>query len=324
MKFTSTTALACSAILLWACSDTPSADEQSAPQSEIESDALAPTDGAANLVEIRAVGMTLEGPSQIPSGWTTLRFVNASDMIHFAIVDVPPAGVVMGEFAKAMNTFQSAMDAINKDDVDGMNAAFGQFPAWMGDLGRMGGPGFLSPGLTGETTVFLEPGTYIIECYVKSNGVFHTTSPSEEQLGMMLEVTVTDETTDAVAPTSNATVSISNDGFAITEGTLQAGANIIAVEFAEQQIFPSVVGNDLHVMRVTNGDSIPMASAWLNWMEKAGLEDPAPVTFLGGVNDMPAGSTAYLHIDLEPGTYAFIAEVPDPLSTGHTMSFTIE
>jgi len=47
----------------------------------------------AGVVEIRAVGKTFEGPSEIPSGWTTFKFVNASSMIHFGLIDVPPEGI---------------------------------------------------------------------------------------------------------------------------------------------------------------------------------------------------------------------------------------
>jgi hypothetical protein len=51
----------------------------------------------------------------------------------------------------------------------------------------------------------------------------------------------------------------------------------------------------------------------MNWSVPGGLESPAPdnVTFLGGVNDMPGGNTAYFTASLEEGNYAFIAEVPD-------------
>ena len=40
------------------------------------------------------------------------------------------------------------------------------------------------------------------------------------------------------------------------------------------------------------------------------------VTFLGGVNDMPAGRTGYFYADLQPGKYAFISEVPKSKSKG--------
>jgi len=278
-----------------------------------------------NVVEIRAVGMTFEGSSEIPSGWTTFKFVNASSMIHFAMIDVPPEGVTAQIFTDTVGQyFQDAMDGMNAGDEEAVNAAFGKFPAWIGDLGRHGGPGFLSPGLTGETIVYLEPGNYFFECYVKTNGVFHTTSPGDGKIGMMLEFTVTDEKTDAPEPTASATLAMSNSGMEIVDGALKAGTNTIRVDFVEQQALPSFVGNDVHIMRVENDESISKASAWLDWRTKDGLEDPSPVTFLGGINDMPEGSHSYFTVDLQPGTYAFIAEVPNPQEAGFVLPFTVE
>jgi hypothetical protein len=41
------------------------------------------------------------------------------------------------------------------------------------------------------------------------------------------------------------------------------------------------------------------------------------------VNDMPAGSTAYLRLELEPGDYAFVAEVPSPDEQGLLLPFSV-
>ena len=246
-------------------------------------------------------------------------------MIHFAMVDVPPEGVTARIFTDtAAQYFQDAMDAMNAGDEEGVKAAFGKFPEWIAHLGRYGGPGLLSPGLTGQTTVFLEPGYYILECYVKTGGIFHTTSPAAGRLGMMLELTVTDKKTQAPEPTANATVAITNTGMAIVSGELNAGKNTIRVDFKEQQALPSFVGNDIHVLRIEDGKSIAKADAWLDWRTKNGLEDPSPVTFLGGINDMPAGARGYFTVDLEPGDYAFIAEVPAPQQAGLVLPFTID
>ncbi|MDH3587867.1 MAG: hypothetical protein OEQ74_00550 [Gammaproteobacteria bacterium] len=277
-----------------------------------------------NVVEIRAVGMTFEGSSEIPSGWTTFRFVNSSSMIHFAMIDVPPEGVTAQIFTDTVaQYFQDAMDGMNAGDEEAVKAAFAKFPAWIGELKRHGGPGFLSPGLVGETTVYLEPGNYAFECYVKTNGIFHTTSPGDGKLGMMLEFAVTEEKTDAPEPTANATLAVSNSGMEIVNGALEAGANTIRVNFVEQQALPSFVGNDVHIMRVENDESISQASAWLDWRAKDGLEDPSPVIFLGGINDMPEGSHAYFTVDLRAGNYAFIAEVPSPQEAGFVLPFTV-
>ena len=39
-----------------------------------------------------AVGLTLSAPDTIPSGWTTFRFANQSNMVHFAVVERMPEG----------------------------------------------------------------------------------------------------------------------------------------------------------------------------------------------------------------------------------------
>lgn len=312
-------ALAAALILVQGCGrkqedaqETPAMEQTAAPGPQ------------PHVVEIRAVGMTFEGPSTIPSGWTTLRFVNASSMIHFALIDVPPAGITTELFTNTVGQyFQEAMDGMNAGDDAAVEAAFAKFPEWIGELGRHGGPGLLSPGLTGETTVYLEPGHYFLECYVKSGGIFHTTSPGDGKVGMMLDLTVTEEQTAAPEPVANMTLAVRNSGFQIADGALKPGRNTIRVDFLEQQALPSFVGNDVHLMRVDGEDSIGLADAWLDWRTKDGLEDPSPVIFLGGINDMPAGSHGYMTVDLEPGNYAFIAEVPGPQAAGFVLPFSV-
>jgi hypothetical protein len=278
-----------------------------------------------HAVDLLAVGKTFEGPTEIPSGWTTIRFGNASSMIHFALIDVPPDGITAQIFSDTVaEYFQEAMDAMNAGDEEGVSAAFGKFPAWIDGLGRAGGPGFLSPGRIGQTTQYLEPGRYIFECYVKSDGIFHTTSPGDGQIGMMLEFVVTEEKSNAPEPESSATLAITNAGFEWVSGALRPGRNTIRVDFREQRALPSFVGNDVHLMRVDNEDSIALANAWLDWRAPEGLEDPAPVEFLGGINDMPAGTHAYFTVDLEPGDYAFIAEVPDPQAMGFVLPVSVK
>jgi len=285
---------------------------------------MTPPEPLPYVVELRAVGKTFQGPSEIPSGWTTFKFVNASSMIHFAIIDVPPAGITAQKMSDdVMAPFQEAMDAMNAGDEEGVNAAFGKFPEWIGQLTRNGGPGLLSPGRTGQTTVYLAPGHYIVECYVKSDGVFHSTPPAEGQLGMLLDLTVTDEDNGAPEPEADATLKIRNSGYELI-GNLAPGANTLRVDFDEQQALPSFTGNDVHLMRVDDETSVVSADAWMDWRKARGLEVPSPVTFLGGIEDLPAGSHGYFTVDLEPGDYALIAEIPGPVAAGFVLPFTVK
>ena len=132
-KISALAALAAGLFLLQGCDQEQKVKEEAA---------TAPV-AQPNVVEIRAVGMTFEGSSEIPSGWTTFKFVNASSMIHFALIDVPPEGITAEIFTNtAGQYFQDAMDAMNAGDEEAVNAAFGKFPAWIGDLRHHGGPRF--------------------------------------------------------------------------------------------------------------------------------------------------------------------------------------
>jgi len=313
-------------VLLAACGREPAPTPEAAGQPTTVTAAGAPEpESQPYVVDLRAVGMTFEGPTEIPSGWTTFRFVNASPMIHFALIDAPPPDVTVERLSAELAVpFQHAMDAMNAGDEAAVNAAFASFPPWVGEIGRVGGPGLLSAGRTGQSTVFLEPGYYVLECYVKSGGVFHTTPPAPGELGMVMGLTVTADGNGAPEPDSNVTLTVRNDGFEITDGALRPGVNTIRVDFVEQQALPSFVGNDVHLLRVDDETSIARAAAWLDWRTPDGLEDPAPVEFLGGLNDLPAGAHGYFTVDLPPGDYAFVAEVPDPAATGFVLPFTVD
>ena len=317
-------ALAAVVVLLQSCGKAPEpAEEAAVPEPPPAAEPAPPPEPEPYVVEIRAVGKTFQGPSEIPSGWITFRFVNASSMIHFGIIDVPPEGVTIEMLSdEVMTPFQDAMDAMNAGDEEAANAAFGRIPEWIAELGRNGGPGMLSPGRISEATVWMEPGDYVMECYVKSDGIFHTTSPGPGQIGMMMDLTVTDEPSGAPEPEADATLTVRNTGYELT-GELPAGHNTIRVDFVEQQALPSFVGNDVHLMRVEDSESIARADAWMDWRTADGLEDPSPVTFLGGINDLPAGSHGYFTVDLEPGDYAFIAEMPSPEAAGFVLPFTV-
>ena len=61
----------------------------------------------------------------------------------------------------------------------------------------------------------------------------------------------------------------------------------------------------------------------MDWTQPTGLETPAPAEFLGGTHEMPAGGRAYFTVRLEPGRYAWIAEVPSPVEKGMLKTFTV-
>ena len=277
-----------------------------------------------NVVEIVARGLTFEAPDEIPAGWTTFRFTNASPMVHFALIARYPDGTGVEDHQEIVAPiFQEGMDLLNEGLVDSAMAAFGKLPAWFGDIAFVGGPGLVSAGRTAETTVYMEPGTYVIECYVKTNGVFHSYNPDPDTYGMVHGLTVTEDVTDATAPAPDLEITLSREQGLQVQGDVQAGEHTVAVTFVDQAPHENFVGHDVHLVRLDEATDLEALETWLDWSQPTGLETPAPAVFLGGLNEMPAGTTGYFTAVLEPGRYAWVAEVPNPGEKGMMKAFTV-
>jgi hypothetical protein len=278
-----------------------------------------------NVLELRAVGMRFEGPHQIPAGWVTIRFENLSNMVHFALIDRLPPGVTPKEMASEVAAkFQRGMDLIAAGETESAMQVFGTFPEWFGDVVFLGGPGLLSGGETAEATVFLEPGEYMLECYIKTNGVFHSYNPQPGELGMVHGLSVIGPAVSTAEPDANFTLAISSEGFKSVEGELRPGRNMIRAVFQDQKVYANFVRHDVHVLRIDEDTDLDAVGAWMDWSRPDGFETPAPAVFVGGLNEMPAGNTAYFSVDLAPGRYAFIAEVPSPAENGFLLPFTVK
>ncbi|PWN08174.1 hypothetical protein [Rhodohalobacter mucosus] len=283
-----------------------------------------PPEMEPNKVTITAVGLTFEAPDTIQSGWTTFQLDNQSDMIHFALFQKFPQGKGLVDHQEEIAPFfQNVMNGIN-----GMEPADPEIgaapPEWYSNVQMMGGPGLVSGNLNAETTFYIEPGTYLVECYVKTNGIFHSYNPSPDVYGMAIEITVTENPDATAPPASTSTLNISSEGGIEMTGSQVRGENVVEVIFEDQNTYANFVGHDVHLVRLDEAADEEAISSWMNWTSPSGLETPAPATFIAGTNEMPAGSSAYLHLNLEPGDYMWIAEVPEPGSKGMVQRFTIE
>jgi len=241
---------------------------------------------------------------EIPSGWTTFRFTNASYATHFLIVEHYPPGKTAADISEVGPVFQDAMALINAGKRDEGMAKLGELPEWFKNVTMMGGPGLTGPGHTTETTVKLVPGNYAIECYIKNEKrIFHS------GLGMFRELIVTDEQHDATPPVPSIEMSLTNAGFGV-KGNLTPGKHVVAVHFNEKN--PPLYGNDVHLAKLDKDTDLATVTKWMDWTQPDGFisthERPAPVTFLGGTHEMPMGNIAYFKVDLQPGRYAWISE----------------
>ncbi len=258
---------------------------------------------AENIVKVIAKDFKFQVDDEIKSGWTTFQFENKGHAVHFFLFNRIPDTIPYSAYHEKVSIpFQIVFDSIkagtSKADAGAMLGEM--IPAWyFTDVKSMGGTGFIAGGKTTQITVNLEPGTYVMECYIKEKGVFHTT------LGMMKEVKVLEETTQMKPPKSNMNIILTNHQI-VTEGDIKAGKNTIAVHFNEH---PEIgLGNDVHLIKLGDDTDMDKVIYWLDWMNVNGLEPPSPVEFLGGVQEMPVGNTEYFTVNIEPGNYAWISE----------------
>ncbi|MGE0555558.1 MAG: hypothetical protein AB7R55_19160 [Gemmatimonadales bacterium] len=275
-------------------------------------------------MELVAHGLEFTAPDTVTAGWVTVRFRNEAAITHFALIEKLPEGVDLERQQREVApTFQAGMDHLAAGEVELAQAAFGTLPAWFGQVTFMGGPGLTSPGGSSETTLYLDPGTYLIECYVKTGGTFHSFNRDTTVHGMVHQLTVVDGGDATAPPTATLRLELSSEQGITMTGEPAAGPQTIAVHFADQTAYANFVGHDVHLARLPDGADPGAVEAWMDWRQAGGLITPSPAEFLGGVNEMPAASTAYLRVTLEPGEYLWIAEVPDPGAKGFVVRFSV-
>ena len=269
-------------------------------------------------------GLTISGPDTIQPGWNRIRVENRSEMTHFLLFDKMPDSLGVWEHKQVAAVYQQAMDLVNQGKPEEAFGAFAALPAWFAQVQFLGGPGFIGPGDSFDMVMHVEEGRYVVECYVKTNGIFHSYTPVEDALAMVHQLDVTGEPTTNTPPQAELAVRISSTDGIVMAGEPVAGVQTFSVEFVDQIAHETGLGHDVQLVRLDEGQTLETVAPWMNVLAPTGLETPAPAHFEGGVNEMPAGQTAYFSVELTAGRYALIAETPDPIGKHMAIEFTIE
>lgn len=292
-------------ILLGGCKDNEPREEKII----ISEEKTAMDSSEAGIINVVTEAMDFQMVKSVPSGWTTITYRNQSADTHFLALEKYPEGKNMENAKKEIiPIFQKAMDSIAAGKNEAGMAQFGNLPEWFQKVEFFGGTGLIASGKIAQSTVNLEPGTYIVECYVKmNNGMFHST------LGMINELKVTDEKNGKEPPTPTSEINISKANGMVLNKNPQAGRNIFKVNFEDQNLYENYLQHDVHLVKIADGADIKTLEKWMNWMDPKGFISPIPkgFEFLGGMQEMPAGNSGYFTADLNEGNYAFISEIPD-------------
>ena len=227
------------------------------------------------------------GPDSIPGGWTRVRMVNQGQELHHLGLFKLAEGRTVADFLAAL---QAA----------GQTPGGGPPP---GLLTEEGGPNAAAPGGESVAILNLEPGTYILVCFIPdAQGVPHIAK------GMMKPLTVTAARTAATEPRATTTIEGADFSFAITPA-LTAGNQMVRFNNTGEQ------HHEVQVVEVAPGKTV---RDFVDFAESG--QGPPPGRPLGGMAPIEPGDSGYFPLQVGPGTYGFICFLPDvtdPQGTPH-------
>lgn len=234
------------------------------------------------VVTVHAKEFAFIAPASIAAGTTTFRLVNDGKEIHQISILELKDGKTLADYAAAMKANQPAPWAVG-----------------------VGGPNAAAPGQTIEATITLEPGNYILVCWVPSPGapVPHMAK------GMIKALAVTAPTgaTQAGAPRSSAAeptpdvhLELFDYGFRFSK-PLVAGKHTIHVMNVGTQDHESVI------VKLAPGKTMKDFDAWL----QSGMKGPSPAAPTPGMAGLGKGRTATFTTELTPGRYGIVCWIPD-------------
>ncbi|HKS17442.1 MAG TPA: hypothetical protein VJU16_09030 [Planctomycetota bacterium] len=233
----------------------------------------APAPVGPNVVTIVATDYAFAVPETLPPGLTTFRLANVGAEPHHAVL------VKLAE-GKTLADFQAAMMSPTTPD-------------WMSFPGS---PAAIMPNDTSNATTQLEPGQYILVCFVPApDGMPHVAK------GMARPFVVAGAAPVAAAaePQSDVTVTLSDYAFAFST-PLTAGTHTLRVENAGPQL------HEIAFERLADGKTL---ADYVAWGKKP--QGPPPATSLGGLIGPMKGSHAFTTVTLAPGKYLVVCHVPD-------------
>lgn len=159
------------------------------------------------------------------------------------------------------------------------------------------GVGHVSPGLSADTTLNVEPGDYVVICPITSpDGVVHMAK------GMFKPLRVTVPDNDPVPePLFVGTITLRDFSFDVP-ASLERDATYRVVNDGPQI-------HELAPIKLADGKTVDDAVKYITAETPTG---PAPFEEVGGPAGAAAGTTMYWAAVLDPGQYVFVCNVPDP------------
>lgn len=229
-------------------------------------------------------------------GWTLLTLVNDSSALASVNVAQLPDDVEVGEFTSVLS--------------ESFQGEGGELPDYWADVTFAGGA-LADTGETSQTALYLTPGRWVV----------FSTNPASEQPAQNLSVLTQEEALaegyieEAVAtpvPEEGATPVVegldSDDQVTVGDGEFSVSSDPATGSYVWEVINDSAQVADLVVLwtedEVDDDGAVDLATSFA-----AGELEGA--TLVGGVGAVSPGSSAYLNITVEAGTYVIFSSQPD-------------
>ena len=226
------------------------------------------------VVTVHASEFAFTAPKRASAGTITFRMVNDGKQLHHVAIIRLLNGRTANDF----------MESMKKP---------GPPPAWTVSVG---GPNAVAPGQTTDATLTLEPGNYVLVCFVPSPG-----DPTPHVMkGMISPLTVTPSSAKAVDVPADVNVRLSDYKFGLSK-PLTAGHHVIRVTNDAAQ------DHEVLFVKLAPGATTKGLAEWV----EAGMKGAPPAMPLGGVTPLSKGRSSTVALDLTPGTYGMVCFLPD-------------
>jgi hypothetical protein len=281
--------LALMAILINACAPAnsatvaPSAPQPTRPPTPAPTEALAqPASATLPEIKVDAADYSYTAPESVNAGWVRVILSNSGKEPHHVQFLRLNDGVTVEQFEQALKQAEGPALAKTK---------------------QVGGVGAIHPGGVAQAVINLPAGQYVILCLIPSA----SDHVAHHAKGMIKALTVQDAKGAASAePTANLTVRLLDYAFDLPT-TLPAGPLTIKV------INDGPEAHEFNLLKLAEGKTVEDVTQFLS----GEVSGPPPFAPVGGMNGLDAGVAGYAEVNLEPGKYVAICNIPSPKAEGH-------
>jgi len=231
-------------------------------------------------ISIDAADYSYTAPETITAGWVRVTLTNSGTEPHHVQFLRLNDGVTAQQFEEALNQGEGPALAMTK---------------------QVGGVGAIHPGGSAQAVINLPAGEYVILCLIPSP----SDHVAHHAKGMIKSLTVSEGDNTASEPTASLIVQLKDFMFDLP-ASLPAGKNVIKVTNEGPE------PHEFNILRLEDGKSADDVLKFLNG-EAGG---PPPFAPVGGMNGLDVGLSGYAELDLKPGRYVAICNIPSPKGNG--------